>query len=134
MKRYVYVDNSPVSTHVARHHLHHLMVLYPHQLHSIAIHGCFARLPCDVTLISEADLRHLGPMDMVIAGWPCQGHLRARAGGRLEDLMSSLFWDHIRLMQWWYSLQSFPLGYIFENIPLLGDSRKKVLEGDHYIR
>jgi hypothetical protein len=78
--RYVYVDNSQVSTRVARHHLHQLMVLYPQQLHPTAIHGCFSSLPRDVTLISEADLRHLGPVDMVIAGWPCQGHSRAGAG------------------------------------------------------
>ena len=29
VRRYVYVDNSQVSTHVARHHLHQLMLLYP---------------------------------------------------------------------------------------------------------
>jgi hypothetical protein len=78
--RYVYVDNSQVSTRVARHHLHQLMVLYPQQLHPTAIHGCFSSLPRDVILISEADLRHLGSVDMVIAGWPCQGHSRAGAG------------------------------------------------------
>ena len=110
------------------------MVLYPDQLHPTAIHGCFSRLPRDVTLISEADLRHLGRVDMVIAGWPCQGHSRAGAGGGLDDPRSSLFWDLIRLMQWWYSHQSSPLGYIFENVPMLGDSRDKVLEGDHFVR
>ena len=91
VRRYVYVDNSQVSTRVARHHLHQLMVLYPQQLPPTAIHGCFSRLPRDVTLISEADLRHLGPVDMVIAGWPCQGHSRAGAGRGLEDPRSSLF-------------------------------------------
>ena len=47
------------------------MMLYPQQLHPAAIHGCFARLLRDVTLMSEADLRHLGLVDMVIAKWPC---------------------------------------------------------------
>ena len=70
VRRYIYVDNSRVSTRVARYHLHQLMVLYPQQLSPT---GCFSSLPNDVTLISEADLRHLGRMDMVIAGWPCQG-------------------------------------------------------------
>ena len=56
---YVYVDNSLVSTCVARHHLHQLMVLYPQQLLPNAIRGCFSCLPRDVTFISEADLRHL---------------------------------------------------------------------------
>ena len=59
------------------------MVLYPHQLHPTAIHGCFSRLPRDVTLISNINLRNLGPVDMVIAGWPCQGHSRAGPRGGL---------------------------------------------------
>ena len=36
-------------------------------------------------------------------------------------------------MQWWFSHQSSPPGYIFENVPLLGDSQDKVLEGRHYV-
>jgi hypothetical protein len=68
VRRFVYVDNSQVCTRVARHHLHHLMLLYPQQLHPIVIRGCFSRLPHDVTIISEADLRYLGLVDMVIAG------------------------------------------------------------------
>ena len=98
VRRYVYVDNSPVSTRVVRHYLHQLMVLYPQQLFPTAIRGCFSRLPRDVTVVSEADLQHLGPVDMVIAGWPCQGHSRAGADPGLEDPKSSLFWDLIRLM------------------------------------
>ena len=70
---------------------------------------------------------------MVFVGWPCQGHSRAGVGRGLEDPRSSLFWDLIRLMQWWFSHQPTPLEYIFENVPLLGDSRDKVLEGGHYV-
>ena len=91
VRRYVYVDNSLVSTRVVRHHFHRLMVLYPHQLHPTAIRGCFTRLLRDITLINEADLRHLGQVDMVIAGWPCLGHSLAGAGRGLEDPRSSLF-------------------------------------------
>ena len=47
--------------------------------------------------------------------------------------MSSLFWDLIRLIQWWFAHQHSPPGYIFENVPLLGDSRDKVLEGQHFV-
>ena len=36
-------------------------------------------------------------------------------------------------MQWWYAHQPSPPSYIFKNIPLLGDSRNKVLEGRHYV-
>ena len=37
-------------------------------------------------------------------------------------------------MQWWFTHQPTLPGYIFENVPLLGDSRDKVLEGGHYVR
>ena len=47
--------------------------------------------------------------------------------------MSNIFWDLIRLMQWWFAHQHFSPGYIFENVPLLEDSRDKVLESRHYI-
>ena len=36
-------------------------------------------------------------------------------------------------MQWWFLHQPFLLGYIFENVPLLGDFRDKVLDGCQYI-
>ena len=71
VRRYVYVDNYHVSTHLAHHHFHQLMVLYPQQLHMTAIHGCFVFFLRDVSLISEANLQHLGPVDMVIVRWPC---------------------------------------------------------------
>ena len=73
-------------------------------------------------------------MDTVIAGWPCQGHSCTEASQGLQDPMSSQFWGLICLMQWWFSHQPSPLGYMFENVPFLGDSRNKVLEGDHNIR
>ena len=57
----VYVNNNQVSIRIICHHFHQLMVLNLHRLSPIAICGCFARFPCDVILISEADLRRLVP-------------------------------------------------------------------------
>ena len=67
----------------------------------------------------------------MIAGWSCQGYSHAGVGRGQEDSKSSLFWDLIRLMQWWFFHQP---RYIFKNIPLLGDSLNKVLECGHYVR
>ena len=36
-------------------------------------------------------------------------------------------------MQWWYAHQPFPPGYLYKNVPLLGDFQKKVLEGMDYV-
>ena len=120
-------------TRATRHHFHLLIMLYPRQLYPTAIRGCFVRLLCDVTIISGADLRHLGPVDMVIAGWPCHGHSCAGTCQTLEDSRSRLLWDLIRLMQWWFARQHFLSGYIFENVFLLEDSQDKVLEGQNYV-
>ena len=91
-----------MSTRVACHHFHQLMVLCPHQLHLTAIRGCFTRLPRDVTLISEVDLRKEGRVDMVIAGWPCQGHSRAGAGILLQGISLRMYlcWETFRTRYW----------------------------------
>ena len=133
VQRYIHVDNGFVSTRAARHHLQRLIAQYPEQLPPSAIHGCFGHLPRDVTLISDEDLKRLGHVDLVIAGWPCQGHSRAGAGQGLDDPRSSLFWDLVRVTQWWFNHQSTPPGYIFENVPPLGDSRSKIVTDGHYI-
>jgi len=84
-------------------------------------------------LISEDDLRLLGHVDLIIAGWPCQGHSRAGSGRGLDDPRSGLFADLLQLIQWWSTHQSTPPGYIFENVPPLGDTRTKVREDSTYI-
>lgn len=71
--------------------VHYLMVLYLQQLYMAAIRGCFAHFPRDVTFVSEADLRLLGLVDMVIAGRPCQSHSCVGASRGEEDPKSSLF-------------------------------------------
>lgn len=56
ISHYIYVDDTYVSTLVARYHFHLLMVLYPQHLNLIAIRGYFAYIPHDITLINEEDL------------------------------------------------------------------------------
>ena len=133
VRRYVHVDSGFAANRAARHHMQRLLALYPEQLPPSAIHGCFGKLPRDVTLVSEDDLRRLGHVDLVIAGWPCQGHSRAGSGRGLDDPRSGLFADLLRLIQWWITHQSMPPGYIFENVPPLGDTRAKVREDGAYI-
>ena len=133
VRRYIHVDSGFAANRAARHHMQRLLALYPEQLPPSAIHGCFGKLPRDVTLVSDDDLRRVGHVDLVIAGWPCQGHSRAGSGRGLDDPRSGLFADLLRLLQWWMTHQSTPPGYIFENVPPLGDTRVKVLEDGAYI-
>jgi site-specific DNA-cytosine methylase len=133
VKKYIHVDNGYTANRAVRHHIQQLLLRYPTQLPASSVHGCCGQLPQDVTLISDEDLRRLGHIDLLIAGWPCQGHSRAGAGQGLNDPRSSLFADLMRLTQWWFTHQSTPPGYIFENVPSLGDTRQKVVNDGKYI-
>ena len=75
--RYVYVDNHDTVRRAARHHIAQLRARYPGQLSTSAVQGCMSQLPSNIALIGEEDLRKLGRVDLVRAGWPCQGHSRA---------------------------------------------------------
>ena len=79
-----------------------------------------SRLPADIALIDQEGLQRLGRVDLVIAGWPCQGHSRAGSGLGLQDPRSALFWELLRLLRWWQCTQVTPVAYIFENVPPLG--------------
>ena len=42
-------------------------------------------LPADISLLGADHLDRVGPIDLVIAGWPCQGQSRAGVGHGLHD-------------------------------------------------
>ena len=117
---YVYVDNNDMVSKAAKHHIKQLQARYPRQLPASAVQGCMSRLPGDISLIGEEDLQRLGRVDLVMAGWPCQGHSRAGLGKGLQDPRSGLFWELLRLLRWWQRMQATPVGYILENVPPLG--------------
>jgi len=71
----------------------------------------------------------LGPIDLIILGWECQGFSMAGFGEGLSDTRSSLFTDMIRLITWAQSISP-TLGYAIENTPSQLDKREKVQE--HY--
>ena len=77
VRRYIHVDNGYTANRAVRHHIQQLLLRYPVQLSASAILECYGQLPQDVTMISDEDLRRLGHVNLIIAGWPCQGHSRA---------------------------------------------------------
>ena len=128
IRSYTYVDNNIMVNRAAKHHLQQLRMQYPKQLPASAIQGCMSRVPLDVTLIGEEDLLRLGKVDLVIAGWPCQGHSRAGYRQGLQDPRSNLFWELLRLLHWWQRNQITRVAYILENVPPLGDVGAQVHE------
>lgn len=93
IQTYTYVDNNIIIRKNEMHHLQQLWMRYPRQLCVNAIQGSMLRNPIDIALIGYKDLKRLGRVDLVVAGWLCQGHSRAGLGQRLHDPRSGLFWE-----------------------------------------
>lgn len=55
------------------------------QLYQSTMDKVFLSLPKDVSLIGEEDSKGLGHVNLLIAGWLCQGCSRAGARQSLDD-------------------------------------------------
>lgn len=129
----MYVDNNIIARRNAMHHLQQLRMRNPKQLSASAIQGCMSCIPTDIALIGYEDLKRLGRVDLVAAGWSCQGHSRAGLGQGLQDPRSGLFWELLWLLQWWQCNQATPITYIFENMPPMGIMSVQVQNDAHVI-
>jgi hypothetical protein len=73
VKRYIFVDVDEAARQVAKRHSRRLRTQFPELLATSAIKTSFATLVGDIALISAEDIHRCGHVDLVIAGWPCQG-------------------------------------------------------------
>ncbi len=85
VRKYLYVERDETAIRVSSHHFALLMRRYPELLSRSAIQGYQRALPSDIALLGAQDLARVGPINLVIAGWPCQGHTRAGRGEGLRD-------------------------------------------------
>ncbi len=86
VRKYLYVERNETGKRVSSCHLALLMRRYPELLPRLAIRGYQRALPLDIALLGAQDLAKVGPIDLVIIGWPCQGHTWAGRGEGLRDL------------------------------------------------
>jgi hypothetical protein len=102
-------------------------------LTTTAILSVFSSLTSDISLISEKDLHWLGHVDLVIAGWPCQGMSMAWNQNGLQDGRSSRFYDMVCVIRYLQTSQRRPPSYIMKNVPVVSSSRSRTLESMHKI-
>jgi site-specific DNA-cytosine methylase len=74
VQKYFYVERYETARRVSSCHFTLLMRQYP-------------------ALLGAQDLVKVGPIDLVIVGWPSQGHTRAGCGEGLRDPQSRMFWE-----------------------------------------
>jgi hypothetical protein len=74
VRKYLYVERDETVKRVSSWYLALLMQQYPKLLLRLVIRGYQRALPSDIALLGVQDLARVGPINLVIAGWPCQGH------------------------------------------------------------
>jgi site-specific DNA-cytosine methylase len=67
----------PEARALAAARLEMLSKTFPKFLAPKAFARCFSSLPQDIASIKHKHIRELGPVDLIICGFPCQGFSRA---------------------------------------------------------
>jgi hypothetical protein len=104
---------------------------FPHTVARRAGAQMHHKLPQDIRLVSADHLKELGPVDLVVAGWPCQGSSAAGSGRGLDDARLGLFTELVRVLNQLQALHQTwrrPLGYLIEHVSAGADMRPKVRE------
>ncbi len=96
--RYFYVDIDPIARQVATSRMMEFTAKFPQQFTTIAWKTSFTFLPSDIQLIQKKHMELLGPVDLIISGWECQGFSAAGFGEGLSDTRSSLFTNMVRVI------------------------------------
>jgi site-specific DNA-cytosine methylase len=90
--------------------------MFPELLPLEAFARCFFILPHDISLIKYRHIKELGPVDLVICGFPCQGFSRATRNAQgLRDPRSAIFFDMVNIIhEITYAYSN--CGWIIENV------------------
>ncbi len=134
VRKYLYMERDETTRRVSSCHLALLMRRYPELWPRSAIRGYQQALPSYIALLGVQDLAKVGPINLVIVRWPCQGHTLAGRGEGLHDPRSRMFWEMLRVLHHLQTHQARVFVYILENVLLLGDTRSHVMASVHQIR
>lgn len=122
---------------VHAHSLTELAREFPQAVSSKAGAQLHHRFPQDIRLVTRQSLCELGPIDLVVAGWPCQGSSAAGNGQGLDDHRSGLFTELMRVLT---ELQEEHRGwgrqmaYLIEHVAAGHDKRPRVREHFEAVR
>ncbi|CAI7733511.1 unnamed protein product [Closterium sp. NIES-54] len=129
VEQWTYVEKNPEVRRMAMHHAVILHERFPDKLSRDVVEQ--ARLEAermsDVTEVTEEVVASWGQVDLLVAGWECQGLSRAGRGRGLEDPRMALFQELIRVMKLIKQRQG-PFSYVVENLDVADDERSLVKE------
>ncbi|CAI7911866.1 unnamed protein product, partial [Closterium sp. NIES-53] len=125
VKKWIHVERDPAVRQMARHYAELLQEEYPDQMWEDALPYKYESEVHDVRDISERVLESWGQIDLIIAGWECQGCSRAGEGLGMEDARGASFRDLQRVLEMVQQRQG-EVAYILENVDLAEDKREPV--------
>ncbi|CAI7734849.1 unnamed protein product [Closterium sp. NIES-53] len=114
VKKWIHVESDPAARKMARHHAQLLLEEYPEELWPEALPKESDVGVHDVRDINEWVLDDCGQINLVVAGWECQGYSRAGEGRGMEDPRGASFKDLKRVLEMIQKKQGEVL-YILEN-------------------
>jgi site-specific DNA-cytosine methylase len=93
-----------------------LSKMFPELLPPKAFARCFSFLPHDISLIKYMHIKELGPVDLIIRGFPCQGFSRATRNAQgLRYPRSAIFFDMVNLIHE-ITYEYGKCGWVIENV------------------
>jgi site-specific DNA-cytosine methylase len=120
----------PEARALAAARLEVLSMTFSELLAPAAFPRCFSSFPQDIALIKHRHVKELGPVDLVVCGFPCQGLSRAarRAQG-LRDPRSAAFFDMVNLIHE-ITYEHDNCGWVIENVDAIDHNNRLV--GEEY--
>ncbi|CAI7899816.1 unnamed protein product [Closterium sp. NIES-54] len=123
--KWILVESDIQAVKMAWCHADKLQKRYPHRLCSVSMEQSAQCGVCNIRQVDKDKIRQWGRIDVVIAGWECQGYSRAGAGRGMRDERSCLFRELVRVLKLIKRAQGDVL-YIVENVDMEGDIREQV--------
>jgi site-specific DNA-cytosine methylase len=77
-----------------------LIARFPQQFATTTWKVNFIFFPSNIQKIQKKHMELLGPVDLIILGWECQGFLVAGFEEGLSDTRFGIFTDMVRLITW----------------------------------
>ncbi|CAI7850249.1 unnamed protein product [Closterium sp. NIES-54] len=125
VKKWLYIEIDPEVRKMAWSHVRSLQERYPAQLRKEVIVEAMKREHWDVREISRQEVRSWGKVDLLVAGWECQGTSRVGKGRGLQDERTGLIKKLLEVMAW-IREEGEKYTYILEHVDMKGDPREPV--------
>ncbi|CAI7734670.1 unnamed protein product [Closterium sp. NIES-53] len=125
VQQWIYVEQALEVRKMAKHHAWRLQAEFPELLSAEVIRDAMGRSLHDVSQVTEAQVASWGQVDLLVAGWECQGVSWAGKGKGGEDLRTKLIESLFRILEWLQERQG-RVAYLLENLDLEGDCREPI--------